>query len=87
MIIPNEEKSAEIFNDLDLLKCFYALLNTVGGKMTIQKSLLKSTPDSCLKKMTVEDLPDMGLIRITIKKKRERDIIKPNRKLFLPDSP
>lgn len=83
MIASNEEKPVG-FNDLELLKCFYALLNTVGGKMTISKSILKGMSDDCLKKMVIEDISDMGLIRITIKKKRERNIVTPRRNLIVP---
>jgi len=68
-----------------MMKCLYSLLNTVGGKMTITKHTLDNMPTDWMKRMIIEPVPQLGAYRISIAARRQRGIIKPKKRLIIPN--
>jgi hypothetical protein len=96
MIMANEEKEPEPqmeFPD-ELIKCFWLLLNTVGGSITVSRAHIKSLPNEAVTKMLDSVKYNKAVDGFDFKipkKKRKRGIIKlgdqlvkPNREIIIP---
>ena len=74
---------------LEFIKCFYVLLNTVGGKMTVQLSVLKNLPPDWKERIQIENLEQgtpLGAYRISIlKDEKAVEIIRPDTSLVFPN--
>jgi hypothetical protein len=66
----------------DPIKAFWLLLNTVGGSISISKEHLAALPEDVPLEITQDEF--MWHFKIPGKKKRNRSIIKPSRRLILP---
>lgn len=86
MIAPIEKPETETFNVNDVLKCFYVLLNTVGGKMTVLKNTLdNNVPKDFMEKIRIESIKELDAYTISIPKKKKTGIIHtPNKRLVIP---
>jgi hypothetical protein len=75
----------KIQQDLSLLefyKCFFVLLNTVGGVMTVTKEVLNNLPPDWQSRFKIDNLPDLGAYRISIQKDNTIQIITPEKRVI-----
>jgi len=85
MIAPIEKPEKTAFDVNDILKCFYDLLNTVGGKMTVLKNTLDSNvPKNFMEKIRIESVKELDAYTISISKKKAHGIITQNKRLIIP---
>jgi hypothetical protein len=68
----------------DLYKCFWLLLNTVGGSISISAAHIENLPEDAPIKITYNKSLAMWDFKIP-GKPRKRGIIKPGKKLILPE--
>lgn len=85
MIAQINEFKKETFNTNDVLKCFFVLLNTVGGKMTVQKKTLDfSVPKDFMEKIQIEHIENIDAYTISIKRPETKGIVTPSKRVIIP---
>jgi len=84
MVAKNDENETQPeLRPEDIYKCFWLLLNTVGGRISISAEHIEQLPETAEVTINYNKATRMWDFKIP-KKKRKRGVIKPSRKLILP---